>query len=117
VKDTDTLDHVTEVRRRVKDKIIVSDPTEERWLMNIVHFNQPVLLADPDPYMLQTPAKLYIKEYTELALAGEIEKATELYAKLYRVRRVSEKSINCEGRWELCFRILSSFGIAPWGRI
>jgi 4-hydroxy-tetrahydrodipicolinate synthase len=91
VKDTDTLDHVTEVRRRVKDKIIVSDPTEERWLMNILHFKQPVLLADPDPYMLQTPDKLHIKEYTELALAGDEEKATELYAKLYPVRRVSEK--------------------------
>jgi 4-hydroxy-tetrahydrodipicolinate synthase len=93
LKDGDSMDHVTEVRRRVKGKIIVSDPTEERWLVNLLYFKQPVLLADPTPFMLQTAEKLYIKEYTDLAFAGQVEKATEIYGKLYPVRKVWDKWI------------------------
>ena len=55
IKNTDTIDHTTEVRRKVGRRIVVSDPLEEQLFVNMVHLGQQVFYADPKNGELNYP--------------------------------------------------------------
>ncbi len=68
------------------DKIVVSTASEDEWFDNITKLNWQLYLCSSPPYLLQTKNDLRMHEYTELAFAGEIEKARIIRDSLQPVR-------------------------------
>lgn len=69
------------------DKILVSTASEDEWFDNIVELNWQLYLCSSPPYLLQTKNDRRMHEYTELALAGEVEKARSVRDSLEPVRQ------------------------------
>ena len=69
------------------DRLIVSTSSEEEWLDNIVELNWQVYLCSTPPYLLQTAADRRMRQYTDLAMRGEVGRAREVSASLDPVRR------------------------------
>ena len=69
------------------DKIIVSTASEEEWFDNIVEMDWRLYLCSNPPYLFQTKADRRMREYTDLAFAGEIEKARVVRDSLAPVRK------------------------------
>lgn len=69
------------------DKLIVSTASEEEWFDNIVELSWQLYLCSSPPYLLQTKTDRRMHAYTELAFAGEVEKAREIRDSLEPVRR------------------------------
>lgn len=78
--------------RLAGDKLIVSTSSEEEWLDNIVELNWQVYLCSTPPYLIQTAVDQRMREYTELAMRGEVEKARAVSASLEPVRRALRDS-------------------------
>ncbi len=70
----------------VGDKILVSTASEVEWLDNLIELGWQVYLCSSPPYLLQTAADQRMREYTELAMAGEVERARAVYDSLEPVR-------------------------------
>lgn len=70
----------------VGDKILVSAASEDEWFDNITELDWQLYLCSSPPYLLQTKNDLRMHQYTELALAGKIEKARAIRAGLEPVR-------------------------------
>jgi len=83
--------HSAEVRRRVGDRIVVSDPDEERWFMNLAYLGQEVHMSSPMPYLYQVPGYLPIREYTDLILAGKLAEASKKSSELASLRALWHK--------------------------
>jgi 4-hydroxy-tetrahydrodipicolinate synthase len=93
IKTTDAMDHTAEVRRKVGNRIVVSDPLEERLFFNMVYFGQQVFYADPEPYLYQTKFKQPIREYIELIKKDKVKNALEIFNELNPIRKVYMKWI------------------------
>jgi 4-hydroxy-tetrahydrodipicolinate synthase len=76
----------------VGDKLIVSTASEEEWFDNIVELNWRLYLCSAPPYLLQTKTDRRMREYTDLAFAGEIEKARALRDSLNPVRNALRRT-------------------------
>ena len=72
--------------RLAGDRLIVSTSNEEEWLGNIVELGWQVYLCSTPPFLLQTAADRRMREYTELAMRGELEKARNVRDSLAPVR-------------------------------
>jgi len=72
--------------RLAGDRLIVSTSNEEEWLDNIVELGWQVYLCSTPPFLLQTAADRRMREYTELAMRGEIENARKVRDSLAPVR-------------------------------
>ena len=57
------------------DKILISTASEVEWFDNMVELNWQVYLCSSPPYLMQTRIDQRMNEYTDLAMAGEIQKA------------------------------------------
>lgn len=68
------------------DRLIVSTSAEGEWLENIVELGWQVYLCSTPPYLMQTKHDQRMREYTELAMAGEIKKAKSVRDSLDPVR-------------------------------
>jgi 4-hydroxy-tetrahydrodipicolinate synthase len=86
-----------EMLRRVGDRILVCEPSEGTWLEDMRDHGQRVFMSSAAPYLYQTPGRCAMREYTRLALAGDIEAATRVAATLDPVRKLSEKWVH--GKW------------------
>ncbi len=75
-----------ELTRLAGDRILVSTASEEEWLDNIVEFGWRLYLCSSPPYLIQSAGDLRMREYTDLAFAGEIEKARAVRDSLGPVR-------------------------------
>lgn len=82
---------ILKTRTLCGDKIVVSESSESNWLINLTVRGQEAMVADPDPYCLQSKKLKLIKHYTDLAMKGEIAKAWEAYKKLEPIRRALNK--------------------------
>jgi 4-hydroxy-tetrahydrodipicolinate synthase len=69
------------------DRILVSTASEDEWFDNIVELNWQLYLCSSPPYLLQTANDTRMHEYTELAFAGEIDKARQVRDSLEPVRQ------------------------------
>lgn len=78
-----------EVLRQVGDRILVCEPDEGTWLENMLHHGQRVFMSSAAPYLYQVPGWRPLREYTELALAGDAARAAEVAATLEPVRAVA----------------------------
>jgi 4-hydroxy-tetrahydrodipicolinate synthase len=79
-------DHYLEVLRLVGDRILVCEPTESTWLEDMLSHGQRVFMSSAAPYLYQVPGWRPMREYTELALAGDAARAAEVAATLQPVR-------------------------------
>ena len=73
--------------RMVGDKIAVSTASEEEWFDNIVELGWRLYLCSSPPYLYQTAVDRRMREYTDLAFAGEIAKAKAIRDSLDPVRK------------------------------
>ncbi|MBL4875110.1 MAG: dihydrodipicolinate synthase family protein [Cohaesibacteraceae bacterium] len=80
-------DMYSRLTEMVGDKILVSTASEDEWFDNIVELNWQLYLCSSPPYLLQTKNDLRMYKYTELAFAGEIEKARSIRDSLEPVRK------------------------------
>ncbi|ALA19912.1 MULTISPECIES: dihydrodipicolinate synthase family protein [unclassified Chelatococcus] len=76
-----------ELTRLAGDRILVSTASEEEWLDNILELGWQLYLCSSPPYLVQTPHDLRMREYTDLALRGEAERARAVRDSLDPVRR------------------------------
>lgn len=75
-----------ELTRLAGDRILVSTASEEEWLDNIVELDWQLYLCSSPPYLIQSANDLRMREYTDLAFAGEVEKAQAVRDSLHPVR-------------------------------
>ncbi|MFC6490761.1 dihydrodipicolinate synthase family protein [Nitratireductor sp. GCM10026969] len=75
-----------ELTRLAGDRILVSTASEEEWLDNILELGWQLYLCSSPPYLLQTKNDLRMREYTDLAFAGEAGKARAVRDSLEPVR-------------------------------
>jgi 4-hydroxy-tetrahydrodipicolinate synthase len=68
------------------DRLIVSTASEEEWFDNIVELGWRLYLCSTPPYLVQTAADRRMRDYTDLAFAGDIQKARAVRDSLDPVR-------------------------------
>jgi 4-hydroxy-tetrahydrodipicolinate synthase len=92
--------------RLVGDEIAVSTASEDEWLDNIVELGWKLYLCSSPPYLFQTKVDRRMREYTDLAFAGEVAKARVVRDSLDPVRqafrrsRPAEKPPSHSKRWQ-----------------
>jgi 4-hydroxy-tetrahydrodipicolinate synthase len=80
-----------ELLAAVGDTMLVCSPHEETWLENMRDHGQRVYMSSAAPYLYQTPGWQPMREYTTLALGGDIAGAEKAAATLDPVRAVAGK--------------------------
>jgi 4-hydroxy-tetrahydrodipicolinate synthase len=78
--------------RMVGDKLIVSTASEAEWFDNIVELGWRLYLCSNPPYLMQTPADLRMREYTDLAFRGDVANAKKIRDSLEPARRAFRES-------------------------
>ncbi len=74
------------------DKIVVSDPIEDNWLISMTTHGQKVFVGSPDAFSLQSKKLKGLNEYTTLAMNGDITGALEAYKRLEPIRRAFQRA-------------------------
>ena len=74
------------------DRLIVSTASEDEWLDNIVELGWQVYLCSNPPFLYQTPGDRRMRDYTDLAMRGEIARAREVRDSLDPVRQAFKAS-------------------------
>jgi 4-hydroxy-tetrahydrodipicolinate synthase len=78
--------------RLAADKIMVSTASEEEWLDNIVELGWRLYLCSSPPFLLQTKADQRMREYTDLAMRGEVARARAVRDSLDPVRQAIKRT-------------------------
>jgi len=78
--------------RLAGDKLIVSTASEEEWLDNIIELGWQLYLCSSPPYLYQTRTDRRMRDYTDLALAGEHARAGAVRDSLGPVREAFKRS-------------------------
>ena len=76
-----------ELTKLASDRIIVSTASEGEWLDNILELDWRLYLCSSPPYLFQTKDDRRMRDYTDLAFAGEAEKARQVRDSLNPVRK------------------------------
>lgn len=74
------------------DSLIVSTASEEEWFDNIVELNWQVYLCSSPPYLLQTATDRRMRDYTDLAMAGQVARARLVRDSLEPVRAAMRRT-------------------------
>ena len=77
----------TALTRLAAGTLIVSCPSEEEWLDNIVELGWQVYLCSAPPILYQTPGDRRMQRYTQLAMRGEVQAARAVRDSLEPVRQ------------------------------
>ena len=78
--------------RLAGDKILVSTASEAEWFDNIVELGWQLYLCSNPPYLMQTKVDRRMREYTDLAFAGDIARARTIRDSLNPVREALRRS-------------------------
>jgi 4-hydroxy-tetrahydrodipicolinate synthase len=78
--------------RLAGDKILVSTASEDEWFDNIVELGWQLYLCSSPPYLLQTKADRRMREYTDLAMRGEVARAKTVRDSLNPVREAIKRT-------------------------
>ena len=81
------------LRQAARNAVVVSDPLEEHFLRNRVEHAQPILYADPEPYLYQVPGHRPVAEYIAQLDRGSVAHAEAAAASLAPMRSVFNKWI------------------------
>lgn len=74
------------------EKIIVSTASEDEWFDNIKEFNWKLYLCSSPPYLIQTKNDLRMRQYTDLAFAGQFDEAQKVRDSLEPVRQALKQT-------------------------
>jgi len=74
------------------DRLIVSTASEDEWFDNIVELGWRLYLCSSPPYVYQTAIDRRMRDYTDLALRGEISRARAIRDSLEPVRQAFKRS-------------------------
>jgi 4-hydroxy-tetrahydrodipicolinate synthase len=72
--------------RLAGDKLLVSTASEDEWFDNVVELGWRLYLCSSPPYLLQSKLDRRMREYTDLALRGEVARAKAVRDSLDPVR-------------------------------
>jgi 4-hydroxy-tetrahydrodipicolinate synthase len=86
-----------ETLQRVGDRILVCEANEAMWLENMRDHGQTVYMSSSVPFLFQTSDFQPMREYTDLALSGEFDKAAEIAASMEPLRELGAKWLH--GQW------------------
>ena len=103
IKETSHARDIMQTRILCGDMVVVSETSEENWFINLTVKGQEAMIADPAPFILQSKKLKLVKEYTELAVKGEIGKALEAYKRLEPVRRAL-KNVTVPGKLQATYK-------------
>jgi 4-hydroxy-tetrahydrodipicolinate synthase len=78
--------------RLAGDRILVSTASEEEWLDNIVELGWQLYLCSSPPYLLQTKSDRRMREYTDLAMRGDVARAKAVRDSLDPVREAFKRT-------------------------
>src|SRR6266540_3302961 len=78
--------------RLAGDKILVSTASEDEWFDNIVELGWQLYLCSSPPYLLQTKADRRMREYTDLAMRGEVARAKAVRNSLDPARQAIKRT-------------------------
>jgi 4-hydroxy-tetrahydrodipicolinate synthase len=81
-----------ELTRLAGDRIIVSTASEEEWLDNILELDWRLYLCSNPPFLMQTRNDRRMREYTDLAFAGDAVRARAVRDSLAPVREALKQS-------------------------
>ena len=108
------LAHYLEVQRLCGDRIVLSSPSENDFLMMMREHGQRVHQSSASPYLMQTADWQPMREYTELALAGRFAEAQAISDTLKPLRDVARRWLH--GRWHDT-HILPIAAIKAWSEM
>jgi 4-hydroxy-tetrahydrodipicolinate synthase len=91
-----------------KDFIISDADTEDNWLINLTVNDQPALIANPMPFVMQSKKLKLMKEYSEAGVRGEISKAWEAYRRLVPIRMALSK-VTPAGKKQATYKYWTQF--------
>jgi 4-hydroxy-tetrahydrodipicolinate synthase len=78
--------------RLAGDRLLVSTASEEEWFDNIVELGWQLYLCSSPPYLLQTKTDRRMREYTDLAMRGEVARAKAVRDSLNPVREALRRT-------------------------
>jgi 4-hydroxy-tetrahydrodipicolinate synthase len=81
-----------ELTQLAGDRILVSNPSEEDWLDNIVELGWQLYLCSSPPILLQSKNDTRIHDYTQLAFSGKTEQARQIRDSLEPARKAFARS-------------------------
>ena len=93
IKNPQDPEHLAQTRRLVGKEILVFDPSEARFLDNILQHGDQCYMSSPAPLLLQAPGQLTMREYSQLAWNGDAAGAKRVAATLDAKREVLRKWI------------------------
>jgi 4-hydroxy-tetrahydrodipicolinate synthase len=82
--------HTIQVRELVGNRIVVVDPSEETFLINLTQFGQKVIYTGTN-YMYDSATATPMKDYVQAALVGDFRRAAELYYKMEPIRELHRR--------------------------
>ena len=82
----------TKLTHLAGDKLIVSTASEDEWFDNIVDLHGQVYLCSNPPFLYQTATDRRMRDYTDLAFAGDIAQARIVRDSLEPVRAAFKRS-------------------------
>ena len=93
IKNPQDVEHLNRVRKLAGDRMLVFDPSEPRFLDNILTHGDQCYMSSPAPFLLQSPGQLTMREYARLAWSGDAAGAKRVAATLDAKRAVLNKWI------------------------
>ncbi|MGH7777811.1 MAG: dihydrodipicolinate synthase family protein [Candidatus Dormibacterales bacterium] len=90
LKNAVDMAHTIQVRSLVKDGIVVVDPSEEHFLVNLVQFGQKAIYTGTN-YMYDSARATPMRDYVQAALGGDFKKAAELYYAMQPLRELHHR--------------------------
>jgi 4-hydroxy-tetrahydrodipicolinate synthase len=91
IKNPRGREHLLELQRRVGDRIVVTDAAEGAWLELHAEHGFQALMSTPALALYQRPGDLPVREYTDLADAGDLAGARRVSARLDPARAAFER--------------------------
>jgi 4-hydroxy-tetrahydrodipicolinate synthase len=82
--------HTAMLFKLLGDEIVISDPSEKNYLLNIIANGQKVVFSTTATHLMQSPTWQPIEEYATLARAGKLDEAWDVYHQLEPLRAVWE---------------------------
>jgi dihydrodipicolinate synthase/N-acetylneuraminate lyase len=84
------MSHTIQIRDLVGDSIVVIDPSEMNFLVNMVQFGQQGIYTGNN-MMTDSPRATPMKDYVDAGLRGDMRLAAELYYRMQPIRDLHGK--------------------------
>ena len=81
------------LRQAARNNVVVSDPLEEHFIRNRLEYSQPILYADPEPFLYQVPGHRPVADYIAQLDSEAVTQAEVAAASLEPLRAVFNKWI------------------------